>query len=368
VRVGRRAAAHRGDARAHQHDEHTGHTGHAGHVHGVSADADRRYLSGALALIVGFMAVEVIVGVLANSLVLISDAAHMLTDAAAIALALVAMRLSVRPPTGGYTYGLKRAEIMSAQLNGITLLLLAAYFVYDGINRLLDPPAVEGMPVLVTALAGIAVNVAATWLISKANRASLNVEGAYQHIINDLFAFVAAAVAGLVVLVSGFTRADAIAALVVAALMVRAGYQLVRDSGRVFMEAAPAGMRPDRIGAEMAARPGVVEVHDLHVWEVTSDYPALSAHVLVEPGGDCHAVRRDIEQMLSQRHRIGHTTLQVDHAAPETIAISMAPDDLRSDRHDGPHGEAHGGSPDEPHCDDAHGPAHRQSRDDDVGT
>jgi cobalt-zinc-cadmium efflux system protein len=307
----------------------------SGHGHGVTADADRRYLTGALVLIVAFMAGEVVVGLLANSLALISDAAHMLTDAVAIVFALIAMRLSAHPPRGGYTYGLKRAEIMSAQLNGITLLLLAAYFVYAGVHRLIAPPAVEGGLVLVTALAGIAVNVAATWLIGKANRTSLNVEGAYQHILNDLFAFVAAAVAGLVVLLTGFTRADAIAALVVAALMVKAGYRLVRDSGRVFLEAAPADKNPARIGAEMAARPGVVEVHDLHVWEVTSGYPALSAHVLVVPGGDCHAVRRDIETMLARHHHIDHTTLQVDHAAPDVLPIGPA------------------------HCADAHGPAHR---------
>jgi cobalt-zinc-cadmium efflux system protein len=305
----------------------------------VSAATDRRYLTGALALIVAFMAAEVVVGVLADSLALISDAAHMLTDAAAIVFALIAMRLAARPPAGGYTFGLKRAEIMSAQINGISLLLLATYFGYEGIVRLIDPPDVEGGPVLATALAGIAVNVAATWLIGKANRAGLNVEGAYQHILSDLFAFVAAAIAGLVIMLTGFTRADAIAALTVAALMIKAGYRLVRDSGRVFMEAAPAGMNPGELGAEMAARPGVVEVHDLHVWEVTSGYPALSAHVLVDSGGDCHAVRRDIENLLSQRHRIGHTTLQVDHTSPEVLSI--------------------GASPTETHCGDAHGPAHR---------
>jgi cobalt-zinc-cadmium efflux system protein len=305
----------------------------------VSAATDRRYLTGALALIVAFMAAEVVVGVLADSLALISDAAHMLTDAAAIVFALIAMRLAARPPAGGYTFGLKRAEIMSAQINGISLLLLAAYFGYEGIVRLIDPPDVEGGPVLATALAGIAVNVAATWLIGKANRAGLNVEGAYQHILSDLFAFVAAAIAGLVIMLTGFTRADAIAALTVAALMIKAGYRLVRDSGRVFMEAAPAGMNPGELGAEMAARPGVVEVHDLHVWEVTSGYPALSAHVLVDSGGDCHAVRRDIEKLLWRRHRIGHTTLQVDHTSPEVLSI--------------------GASPTETHCGDAHGPAHR---------
>ncbi|MBC6467882.1 cation diffusion facilitator family transporter [Actinomadura alba] len=312
---------------------------HAGHRHGVPADADRRHLTAALVLLVAFIAVEVVVGVLSGSLALISDAAHMLSDAAAIVFALIAMRLSARPPQGGYTFGLKRAEIMSAQINGLTLLLLAVYFIYEGIARLIHPPDVEGWPVLVTALAGIAVNVAAARLIGRADRTRLNIEGAYQHILNDLFAFIAAAVAGLVVMLTGFTRADAIAALVVAALMIKAGYELVRDSGRVFMEAAPAGTDPAVIGAAMADRPGVVEVHDLHVWEVTSGYPALSAHVLVEPGGDCHTVRRDVEGLLSERHHIGHTTLQVDHIAPETLLI--------------------GATPTGAHCGDAHGPAHR---------
>ncbi|HEY0693081.1 MAG TPA: cation diffusion facilitator family transporter, partial [Kribbella sp.] len=163
----------------------------------MTASADRRYLSGALAVILLFMAAEIVLGFAAGSLALISDAAHMLTDAAAIALALVAIRLSARPPAGGFTYGLKRVEILSAQANGITLLLLAVYFVYESIHRLLNPSEVKGGLVLGTALVGIAVNIVATWLISKANRSSLNVEGAFQHILNDLFAFIATAVAGL---------------------------------------------------------------------------------------------------------------------------------------------------------------------------
>jgi cobalt-zinc-cadmium efflux system protein len=276
---------------------------------------------GALALIVGFMAAEIVVGLIARSLALISDAGHMLTDAAAILLALVAMRIAARPPQGGYTYGLKRAEIISAQINGITLLLLTAYFAVEGVRRLLHPPEVEGLPVLVTGLAGIVVNLAATWLISKANRASLNVEGAFQHILNDLYAFIATTIAGFVVWLTGWGQADAIAALVVAWLMFTAGWRLVRDSGRVFMEAAPAGMSPAEIGGQMASLDSVVEVHDLHIWEVTSGYAALSAHVLVSPGADCHAVRLATETLLHDRHGIEHTTLQVDHAAPELLKI-----------------------------------------------
>ena len=305
-----------------------------GHGHAVGRSADRRWLAAALALILTFMAVEFVVGLVAGSLALISDAAHMLTDAAAIALALVAIRLAARPAKGGYTYGLRRTEILSAQANGITLLLLAAWFCYEGVRRLLDPPAVEGGLVLVTALVGIVVNVAATWCVSRADSTSLNVEGAFQHILNDLYAFIATAIAGLVVLTTGFARVDAIAALVVAGLMIKAGWALLRESGRIFLEAAPRGVDPDRIGADLAAVAGVDEVHDLHIWEITSGEPALSAHVLVRPDVDCHAARLAIEQVL-RTDRITHTTLQVDHQ------------------------EEVGPGRDSAHCEQAHGPVHR---------
>lgn len=312
-----------------------------GHGHGVVADADRRFLTCALALILGYMVGEVVVGMVARSLALISDAGHMLTDAAALVLALIAMRLAARPPRGGFTYGLKRAEIMSALINGVTLLVLTAFFLFEGIRRLIEPPRVAGGWVLITGLVGIAVNLVATWLISMANRTSLNVEGAYQHILSDLFAFIATSIAGAVVLFTGWSRADALAALIVAALMLRAGYGLVFGAGRVFMEAAPAGMNPDEIGALLADRPGVAEVHDLHIWQVTSGYPALSAHVLVEEGGDCHGVRRDLERVLRSGYGIEHTTLQVDHVQPHLLKI-QSPD-----------------SSAEEHCTDPHGPVHR---------
>ncbi|MFC1411759.1 cation diffusion facilitator family transporter [Streptacidiphilus sp. N1-12] len=330
------------------HDDHTDHAshgnhGHAGHSHGVSADADRRYLRAALALIAVFMVGEVSVGIAARSLALISDAGHMLTDAASLALALLAMRLAARPAKGALTFGLKRAEILSAQANGITLLGLGGIFTYEAIRRLVSPPDVEGGIVLATALVGIVANVCAAWLISRANRSSLNVEGAYQHILNDAWAFIATAVSGLVVLLTGFNRADAIATLVVAALMFHAGYGLVRESGRIFLEAAPAGLDPDAIGAELAAERGVVEVHDLHVWTITSGYPALSAHILVREGMDCHAVRGRLEDSLRSRQGIEHTTLQVDHATPELYQL----------------GSGDGGRSDDQHCTDPHGSSHR---------
>lgn len=294
-----------------------------GHGHGhATAGSDERWLTGALVVIVAFMAGEVVVGALAGSLALLSDAAHMLTDAGSIALALWAARLAARPAAGRMTYGWKRAEILSAQANGLTLLVLSVWLTYEAVKRLLSPPEVTGGLVLAVALVGIVVNLAATWMITKANRASLNVEGAFRHILTDLFAFIATAVAGLVMLLTGFTRADAIASLVVVALMVKAGVGLVRESGRIFLEAAPAGLDPDLIGAELAGRPHVVEVHDLHIWEITSGQPALSAHVLATPGQDCHGVRTDLARLLTREYGIEHATLQIDHAQPGTAGTA----------------------------------------------
>jgi cobalt-zinc-cadmium efflux system protein len=297
----------------------------AGHSHGASADADRGKLWIALALILGFMAAEVVAGILANSLALLSDAAHMLTDAAAIALSLAALRLSRRPAGGAMTFGLKRVEILSAQVNGITLLVLAALIAYEAIRRLFDPPGVDGGLVLVVALAGIAVNLAATAVLAKANRRSLNVEGSFQHLLTDLYAFVGTAIAAAVILLTGFDRADPIASLMVAALMLRSSYVLLRESGRVFLEASPKGLDPEGIGRRMAEQPGVVEVHDLHVWEVTSEFPALAAHVVVKRDADCHRTRFELADMLERDFGVHHSTLQVEHEPDHLVQIDRRP-------------------------------------------
>jgi cobalt-zinc-cadmium efflux system protein len=285
---------------------------------------DQRALRTALVLIALFMAGEVAVGVLASSLALLSDAAHMLTDALALALALAAARMASRPAGGTMTYGLGRAEIFSAQANGITLLVLALLIVYGAIRRLVSPPHVDAVPVLVVALVGMAVNVAAARILAGGSgRRSLNIEGAYRHVLTDLYGFVATAVAAVVILTSGFDRADPIASLLIAGLMLRAAYALLKSSGRVFMEAAPAGLDPEQIGRVLASQSEVVEVHDLHVWEVTSGFPALSAHVLVRTGADCHAARRALQQVLHERFGVDHTTLQVDHAGAEQPPLQI---------------------------------------------
>ncbi len=285
----------------------------AGHLPAVAPDADRRRLVAALALLGGFMLVEVVVGVVVRSLALLADAGHMLADTGALALALLALSLAGRPARGPLTFGFRRAEILSAQANGLTLAVLAVLVVVEGVRRLVHPPEPGGLAMLVVALAGIAVNLLATWQLARADRSSLNVRGAYLHVLTDLYAFAGTAVAGAVILTTGFDRADGIAALGIAATMLWAAFGLLRDSGRVLLEAAPADLDPDEIGRALAAHAAVASVHDLHVWTISSDLPSLSAHVVVPRDVDCHAARRELEALLRDRFGIEHTTLQVDH-------------------------------------------------------
>jgi cobalt-zinc-cadmium efflux system protein len=294
---------------------------HHGHVHTFGAQADQRRLVIALVLIVGLMAAEVVVGIVADSLALLSDAAHMLSDAGAIGLSLIALRLAARPARGAMTYGLKRAEILSAQVNGAVLLVLACLIVFEAIRRLVEPPAVEGWPVVIVAVVGIAVNVAATWQLAGANRENMAVEGSFQHILTDLYAFIGTLVAGVIIVTTGFVRADPIASLVVAGLMLYASWGLLRDSGRVLLEAAPEGLDVEQIGNALVSHPNVTNVHDLHVWEISSGFLALSAHVLVRPDDDCHGVREELERLLDEEFGIEHTTLQVEHERTRLLHI-----------------------------------------------
>ncbi len=285
------------------------------HAHEHTRAGDRRALAVALALILAFMAVEVAAGVVASSVALIADAGHMLTDAFALAAALVAARLALRPASGPWTFGLGRAEILAAQANGIALLLVGAWIAISSVRRLVSPQEVRGGIVLVVALVGIAVNLAATLVLSRADRDNLNIRGAFLHVMTDLAAFAGTALAGGLILLTGWNRLDPIAALLVAALMIHSSWLLLRESGRIFLEASPAGIDPDAVSRALAEDADVFEVHDLHVWTVTSGFPALAAHVLVEPGVDCHEARRRLQRLLEDRFDLHHTTLQVDHVA-----------------------------------------------------
>jgi cobalt-zinc-cadmium efflux system protein len=297
----------------------------------VSGRADRRLLGVALGLLLAFMAVEVVFGILANSLALLADAGHMLTDAAALALALAAASLAARPAHGRWTFGFGRVEILAAQVNGITLLLLGAWIVFEAVRRLISPPDVDAGVVAAVAMAGIAINLIVAALLRRARRQSLNVRGAYLHILTDLAAFVGTAVAAGLIVLTGWNGYDAIASLLVAALMLWAAVSLLRESGRIFLEGAPSSAPPADVGRAIAAHPGVVETHDLHVWTVTDGFPALSAHVLVEPGADCHRLRLELERLLHERFAIDHTTLQVEHVGSSSgLEISRRP--ARRDR------------------------------------
>jgi cobalt-zinc-cadmium efflux system protein len=284
-------------------------------------DADRRALAIALTLIVAFLVAEVVAAVIAGSLALLADAGHMLTDAGALAFALFAATLAARPAQGRWTFGYKRLEILAAQANGITLLVVALLILYGSVRRLISPSDVRGGIVLVVALGGIAVNIAATAALSRASRDSLNVRGAFLHVATDTVAFAGTAIAGALILATGWDRFDPIASLGVAALMLWASWGLLHESSSIFLERSPVAIDPEEVGRALVAEPDVVEVHDLHVWTVTSGFPALAAHVLVAPDADCHAVRRHLERMLRDRFDLEHTTLQVEHAEPRLLTI-----------------------------------------------
>jgi cobalt-zinc-cadmium efflux system protein len=293
------------------------------HAHDHSRARDRRLLAIALVLIVGLMGGEVAAGVLAGSLALLADAGHMLTDAAALAGALVAARLATRPARAPWTFGLGRAEILAAQANGIALLLVGIWIVYGAARRLSSPPDVHGGVVVVVALVGVAVNLAATLVLARADRDSLNVRGAFLHVATDLAAFAGTAVAGALVLTTGWDRFDPIAGLLVAVLMIRSSVMLLRESGRIFMEGSPTGIDPDEVARALAGDPDVAGVHDLHVWTVTSGFPALAAHVLVSPDSDCHGARRRLQRLLEDRFDLHHVTLQVDHVAQREQPVEL---------------------------------------------
>jgi cobalt-zinc-cadmium efflux system protein len=293
------------------------------HDHDHRLATDRRALTVALVLVVALMAGEIVAGIVGHSLALLADAGHLFTDAAALAFALFASAMAARPAAGRWTYGYSRLEILAAEANGITLGLLAVWVIWAAIHRLIDPHDVRGGLVLVVALAGVAVSIAASFVLARASRESLNVRGAFLHVVTDVAAFGAAAVAGGLILATGWDRFDPIASLAVAALMLWSSVQLLRESTVIFLERAPSDADPEAIGQALVADRDVVEVHDLHVWTVTSGFPSLSAHVLVRPDADCHAARRRLEVILSDRFGLTHTTLQVDHAEPRMSTVEL---------------------------------------------
>ncbi|MGN6160616.1 MAG: cation diffusion facilitator family transporter [Marmoricola sp.] len=277
-------------------------------------------MTAALGLLVVFMVGEIVTAIVAKSLALFSDAGHMLTDAGAIAVALWAARLAAMPPSQRWTYGLKRAEILSAAVNGVTMLVVSGIVLVEAIRRLsLSNPHVAGVPVLVVAAVGCVVNVAVAWLISRANRASMNVEGAYQHILMDLFGFIGTLIAGIVIVTTGWTQADSVASLVVVALMVRASWGLLRDAGHILLEGAPASVDLDVVRRHLLDIDHVVDVHDMHAWSITSGLPTLSAHLVLDDScfTDAHAPQLldQVQHCLAEHFDVEHSTFQFEPAS-----------------------------------------------------
>jgi cobalt-zinc-cadmium efflux system protein len=291
------------------------------HQHDVRAQ-NRRVLAVVLGLTAAFTVVEVVGGVATGSLALLADAAHMLSDNLALALALLAVWLAGRPSTPDRSFGYQRAEILAALANGIILVALAIWIFVEAWQRFSNPPDVLAGWVALVAVLGLVVNLGAAFLLHRHGHDSLNIRAALRHVLADALGSVGVLVSAFVILLTGWEYADPVAGVVIGLLVLASSWTVLRDSVQILLEGAPKGIDAAALGRRLAEAPGVADVHDLHVWTITSGFPALSAHVLVERGDDCHARRRELEEILLREYGIEHTTLQVDHvAAPAVVSI-----------------------------------------------
>jgi cobalt-zinc-cadmium efflux system protein len=284
------------------------------HAHDERLRGDRRALRLALVLVLAFAAVEAVAGVAADSLALLADAVHMLSDGGSLALALFALWLAGRPATPERSFGFRRAEILAALANGALLVALAIWIFVAAVRRLADPPEVDGGTMIVVGALGLVVNVAAAGVLRRAGRESLNVRAALRHVLADLLGSAGVVAAGVLVVAFGWQRADPVTSIAVGVLVLFSSWGVLREATGILMEQTPSGVDAATVGRALAGHPHVVDVHDLHIWTITSGFPSLSAHVLVEPGADCHGIRAELEQVLRERFGLEHTTLQVEHA------------------------------------------------------
>lgn len=287
------------------------HSHHDAHDHGRGAD--RRALAVVFALTSIFMVAEVIGGLVTGSLALLADAGHMLSDALSLGIALFAVWLAGRPATPNRSFGYKRAEILAALFNGATLVAISIWIFVEAYRRFFEPPEILGGWMLAVATLGLVVNIVGAVILWRSGGESLNLQGALRHVLADLLGSVGAITAALVILATGWRYADPIISVLIGLLVLGSSWRLVRESTNILLEGTPPGIDAGEVGRSMARVPGVSEVHDLHVWTITSGFPALAAHVLVGRDEDCHARRRDLEEVLAREYGIEHTTLQVDH-------------------------------------------------------
>jgi cobalt-zinc-cadmium efflux system protein len=312
--------------RDHEHNDHVAHsphsphsphsTHHTHHTHAISSESDHRYLTVTLSLLATFMVFEVVTALVSHSLALLADAGHMLADVGAIAGSLVALRLAARPETGSHTFGMKRAEILAAVANGLTLVVVSVLVSFEAIERFVHPASIHGLVLIVVASIGVAVNLVATLTLSKANRRSLNIEGAYRHVLTDLYGFIGTVVAGIVIVSTGFVRADSIVSLVVVGLMLKAALGLLRPALRILLEATPEDIDLEEVRRHLLELHEVASVHDLHVWTLTSSLPILTAHVVVTDDcikqGEVGRVLDHLQGCLAGHFDVEHSTLQLE--------------------------------------------------------
>lgn len=300
-----------------------GRSGGHSHSPGQYRGADRRALLIAAVLTAGFMVAEAIGGLLTGSLALIADAGHMLSDSFSLLLALAAVSLAARPVTARRTFGYKRAEILAALVNGVLLVVVSIWVIVEAIRRLEDPVEILGRGMLLIAVAGLVVNLVAARILVRSGGESLNVRAALRHVLGDLAGSAGVIVAALIIIVTGWQPVDAIVSILISVLIAASAWSVLREAVDVLLESAPEGFDTEEIGMAMAGQSGVDEVHDLHVWQITSGFPTLSAHVLVAAGADCHGIRLELERLLRERFEIKHTTLQVDHS-PDRSPLRIA--------------------------------------------
>jgi cobalt-zinc-cadmium efflux system protein len=303
------------------------------HEHGTHGrEGSSRALAIVLAITASFTVVEVAGGLLTGSLALLADAGHMLSDNLSLGLALFAAWLAGRPATPERSFGFRRAEILAALANGVALVAISIWVFVEAISRFREPTEVLGVPMLAVAALGLVVNAAGALILSRSGGESLNVEGAMRHVIADALGSVGAMAAAGVIILTGWRYADPLISAAIGILILGSSWTLLRDSTNVLLEATPRGLDAEEVGRKMAAAEGVTEVHDLHIWTITSGFPALSAHVLVGRHEDCHARRRDLEELLAHEFGISHTTLQVDHAGDHHAPLQTLRFPSRNDR------------------------------------
>lgn len=293
---------------SHDHDHDHGHS----HGPGAYRGTDRRALLIAAGLTATFMVVEAVGGLVTGSLALLADAGHMLSDSFSLFLALGAVVLAARPATAKRTFGYKRAEILAALVNGVLLVMVSIWVIVEAIRRLDESVEILGGGMMAIAVAGLAINLLAAWVLYRSGGDSLNIKAALRHVVSDVAGSVGVIIAAGVILLTGWEPIDAIVSILISLLIAASAWSVLRESVDVLLESTPSGMDAEEIGMAMASMPTVEQVHDLHVWQITSGFPTLSAHVLVGSGADCHGARRDLEVMLHDRFEIDHTTLQVE--------------------------------------------------------